>query len=340
VSDLTGQKSIDIIERTLNHEVPPRTPVMPVVGLASTRHSGVSIKEVLHDGRKQADSQLHALRHFGYDGVFTVMDLTLEAEALGATVEFKDDAPPYVRKHAVNTPEQLLELKPISTDTKRVAAFVDAARFLAKEVGRSHLVTSYIPGPFTLCGQVLGLERLLDLCIEGDERAVRLVGHCRSLVSPLIEKYAAAGVHNIAILEPSASGSIVSPDYFKRYSLPYLKELVSEIHRSGTKATLHICGKAKPLVEMMASVRADVLSLDSAVDLREAKMLVGRRAALMGNVHTTLMLSGTTQQVSAAARDCLDKASSGGGFILSTGCDTPIETPEANLTALVRAALV
>jgi len=43
--------------------------------------------------------------------------------------------------------------------------------------------------------------------------------------------------------------------------------------------------------------------------------------------------------VQKATEDCLKKAAQEGGFILSTGCDVPLETPEQNLHELVITAI-
>ena len=74
------------------------------------------------------------------------------------------------------------------------------------------------------------------------------------------------------------------------------------------------------------------------IDLAEVKQSHGSQIALMGNLHTTdMMLRGTETQVYEAARDALDVAKAGGGFILSTGDQCPRETPDENIFALHRA---
>jgi len=74
--------------------------------------------------------------------------------------------------------------------------------------------------------------------------------------------------------------------------------------------------------------------------LSELKRLYGHRIALMANLHTTdIMLRGSIDDVMAAARRSIEDAAAGGGFILSTGDQCGRDTPDANLRALVRAAI-
>ena len=330
--------SIELVEQAMQNEEPPRTPVVPLVGLYSSICSGYSVIDLLKDGNLQARSQLAALQHFKYDGIVTCMDLTIEAEALGATVKFQQAAFPYVSEHPVKSPSAVFNLEMSSIRESRLLAFVDTTKQLVNRVGRSHLVSTYIIGPFTLAGHLVGVESLLELAVEDPELTRSIVNHCQELLEPLLEEYILAGTHNVVILEPTASSSIISPKHFKEYSAPDLSRMVARIHNGGTKATIHICGNTHPILSALCDTRADALSIDSAVDLKEARNVVEGRTTLIGNVDTTLILTASGDDVRRAADDCLEKAAKGGGFILSTGCDIPLETPNHNVHALVNTA--
>ena len=59
----------------------------------------------------------------------------------------------------------------------------------------------------------------------------------------------------------------------------------------------------------------------------------------MGNLHTVnIMLRGTPGDVELAAKQAIDDAAAGGGFILSTGDQCGRDTPEENIFKLVEAA--
>ena len=331
--------SIEITEQAMRHEESSRIPVIPLVGLYSSACSGYPINDLLRDGNLQAKSQLAALQCFKYDGVFTCMDLTVEAEALGASITFQQADFPYVSGHPAESPGAVFNLELSSIKETRLLTFVDATKQLVNRVGRSHLVSTYIIGPFTLAGHLIGVESLLEHAIEDPELTKKVVNYCQEVLEPLIEAYISGGTHNVVILEPTASSSIISPKFFEKYSAPDLSKMVSRIHKGGIKATIHICGNTLPILHPMCDTKADALSIDSAVDLKEAKEIVRKRTTLIGNVDTTLILTASKENVQKAAEDCLKKAAQEGGFILSTGCDLPLETPEQNLQELVNAAM-
>jgi uroporphyrinogen decarboxylase len=82
----------------------------------------------------------------------------------------------------------------------------------------------------------------------------------------------------------------------------------------------------------------DVWSLDS-VDMGEAKQAAGHRVALIGNVVPAHLLKDTPEQIDAEARIVCEKAmGSPRGFSLASGCEVPIDTPPANIDALINAA--
>lgn len=59
---------------------------------------------------------------------------------------------------------------------------------------------------------------------------------------------------------------------FKKFTLPYLTEIVDAIKALGKDSPyLHICGNTKKIWTLMADTGAGALSLDDVIDLEEAK---------------------------------------------------------------------
>ncbi len=135
--------------------------------------------------------------------------------------------------------------------------------------------------------------------------------------------------------------TLQSVDIMKEYSIPALKTLTKMFKEAGIVTSQHCCGKERALVELAAETDLncidplEILPMGDC-DLAEIKQKFGHKLALKGNLHTTeIMLRGTPEKVEAAARQCLDDAMEGGGFILSTGDQCGRDTPEANIFKLV-----
>lgn len=86
----------------------------------------------------------------------------------------------------------------------------------------------------------------------------------------------------------------------------------------------------------MVATEVHGLSLDGMVDMEAAAAHVPGDVVLIGNLDPVrVMLSGSTDFVRAEVRRLVDSMTPHPNFLLSTGCDSPQETPLENIVALV-----
>ncbi len=147
---------------------------------------------------------------------------------------------------------------------------------------------------------------------------------------------------DFVLLGGSGSITLQSPALFRELSLPSIKAMTRMAKEAGIPTMLHSCGKERALVEICAN-ETDLNCANPLegppmgdCDLAELKRTFGHRMAFMGNLHTTdVMLRGTVNVVEHAAKQCIDDAAEGGGFILSTGDQCGRDTPDENIRELV-----
>jgi uroporphyrinogen decarboxylase len=144
-----------------------------------------------------------------------------------------------------------------------------------------------------------------------------------------------------------ASGlwTLSTPAAVRDLTLPTLRKVTRMAKQAGVPTMLHCCGKERKLAEILANeTDLDCINPLEAppqgdCDLAEVKRSLGGRLALFGNIPTTsVMLFGTPDDVERAARQAIDDAAVGGGFILSTGDQCGRDTPDANMFKLVEVA--
>jgi uroporphyrinogen-III decarboxylase len=78
-----------------------------------------------------------------------------------------------------------------------------------------------------------------------------------------------------------------------------------------------------------------VLELDSATDIFKAKEVLGDHLCLMGDVPASMLSLGTPDQVRAYVERLIDVVGAGSGFILSSGCDVPIDAKPENVRTMI-----
>ncbi|MDF2568963.1 MAG: hemE 4 [Sporomusa sp.] len=316
-----------------------RLPCVPIVGNTAARVIGVKVSELPASGTLLAKAQIAAYRRFGYDIIRIFTDLYGQAEAMGAIIRYPEDETAYLDQPAIADISQIDCLSP--ADPYRDGNLphqLEAMKIAVDEVGKEVVVTGAVTCPFTNASFLIGAENLTRLVAKNPEAVHRL---CRlSLETSL--NYAKAIIDTgctPSLTDPMSSATIISPKKFEEFSLPYLKQLIDYIHSRGKSVTLHICGKTAKIWELMANAGADCISIDNAASLTEAKIKVGNRLRLMGNVKPSeVMLQGSLSDVRLAVlsgvREAYDNPK---GYIVASGCSLPTETPFANIDAMLDA---
>lgn len=304
--------------------------VIPLLGAPGVKLSNTTLRKNLTDDRIQLKTLELLIEKFKPDGIFPFMDLTVEAEALGLELNLPDNDNPSIRNHCIKTIENLKsirrEYKGISG---RMPIFLNLVENLAKKY--SLVVGAYVIGPFTLVGELMGLENLcLNLMLKPAS-----VHKFLDFVIVVIKDYAyallTAGADVVVILEPSAV--LLSPKQFEEFSGKYITRLVSDL---GTKLMLHVCGNSNHIVEQMSRTGIMGLSLDSPVNLKEISDIVSEDIILMGNLDPIkVFLQSNPEEVAKATRALLEEMAGVRNFILSSGCDLPINTPLENIAAFM-----
>ena len=333
------QTSLERVMCHLKGEKPQRIACLPVIGSHACRVLGVTVGEYCRNGEAMGRSQVAAWKRYGNDIVLTGTVASTIGEAMGTELKYFDDDLPWVDKFFIRQHSDLSRVKiPDFSSAGRLPVYMEAIELCVAEVGSQVLVGSIITGPLTTAASLYPVELLTRDMIKSPEWVQDLMEICTQVCIKFIDESLKRGALPF-IGEPVASASMLSPRHFHQFVAPYLKRLSDHIHKNagGIPAALHICGKTKPSWTAMLEAEFDFWSLD-AVDLGEARKAVGHRVALMGNVVPANLLKNTPEQIDAEAREICEKMGDMSGFILSSGCELPINTPPENVDALINAA--
>ena len=335
--------SVTSLERVLaavNLSKTDRVPVVPQITYTTSQLLGLKFYEPMFDPSLMAEALFAGYELLRYDGIYVGWEssFNLMAEAMGCKLRIVEDANPSVAERLVKSPRDLEGLRPPDPERDgRLPVYLKAVDLLKSKVEGRVPLFSYVPGPLTLSGVIYGTDNLMiDIIRDPD-----LIHDLNRLTAEASKEFAVAkvahGIDVVVVADPTASTSLISPGMFKEFSLPYLMDVFRSIDEAGAIPSLHICGKTGPILEEMAGAGARILEIDSVVDLAEAKRRVGKRICLMGNVDTTTLLTGKPSDVELEVRSCIENAAVGGGFILSSGCEVPLNTPIENVRAMIQA---
>lgn len=295
--------------------------------------TGASWPEAHRDPEKMATLALAANRLAGIESARVPFDLCVEAETVGSQVsEGRLDSQPSIRRAAFRKIEAFEDaVCPDPLADGRMATVVEAVRILA-ETDETVPVIAGIVGPFTLAGQVRGVETLLMDFFDNPDFVKSLLKYSTEVLKTYGKALVENGADAVVIIDPSAGSELLGTSHYREMAFPYCKELVESL---GVPSILHICGDSKPIMEMMAETGVSGISLDHLVDVGEAREVLGGKTAIIGNINPadTLFL-GTPETVKEESLECIMK----GANVLAPGCGIPTRASLENIKAMVEAA--
>jgi uroporphyrinogen decarboxylase len=314
------------------------TPVVPLLGAFSAQLVNVSPSRALRDPVLQTRAQLAAFAALEPDAIFPFMDLTVEPEALGAAVHWREATGPEVVRPL--GPEDLLaSLTALPVTAGRLPLVEETVAGLTAGLENRCAVGAYIPGPWTLVASTLGLGAAARLVRRDPEMVARLAAQATRFGLAQVDRLVACGARLVMILEPCAAGGILSPEDFAALALPGLQQLAGHCRAARAEPVVHICGDASPLLPLLARFSQVGLSLDHPVDLRGASGCLASTVTIWGNVDPVgVLMQGDVATVRLTVEHLLGMMAPRKGFVLTSGCEVPPATPMDNLRAMVAAA--
>ena len=312
--------------------------VVPLVGFPGLNMTGCTIKLAQQNYGEHFKVIKAIADTFEPDVVFPLMDLAVEANALGQYTVFPQQESATVVKTDFSI-DELTEREQVNIafDT-RLLGYVETVKLMSIGLPDSILRGAYVTGPYSLAALMMGADRAaMATVLETDE----LHALCQ-FTTERIQKYVrlliAAGAQAICILEPSAV--MLGPKEFAAFSGTYVHHIIESCKYTGVATIYHTCGNTMHLVDKMIETGVSAVSLDSreaGVDLPSVAQKLPPDVVVMGNVNPTgSLLCGKPHDVETEVSDLLKRMAPYPNFVLSTGCDLPQETPLENIHAFMR----
>lgn len=333
--------SVERIGRTIHFQPCDRPPVVAQVFAHAAVVCGRTVGEYVSSGSRAAACQLEARDRYGYDAVFAALDCTLEAEAVGGEVLFRRDLYPAVVRPPCSPEDDFSRLAiPDPASAGRLPMALEMAGILRRACGDETLVVGFVQGPMTLAAQFLGLEKALYLAADDPDRFLRLLDYAAAVGRSFGLAQLAAGAHLVLVFEPAACPEVVPAGLFREMIGPRLAPLFAAFTQAGAIGNwLHIAGQTASILPRYPALGATIGNFDYCVDAEAVlASLVDSRLCLDGNVKSLSFVTDTPDQIAQDAGKLLRLFDRRGGFILSSGCEIPPESQEANVAALVQAA--
>lgn len=291
---------------------------------------GATYPEAHHNPQMMADMAAAPFEMCGVEGTTLPFDISLEAEVLGAELDWRKTDRPPIKVHTVQDPDNFTVPENIG-ELGRIPTVLKAIEILKSEYGDDLAVLPTSVCPFTIAGHMAGVDNLFMWILSDPDKVHTLVDKITAFVIEYQKLVAAAGADVLFAIDPTSSGDLLSGEMYAEFVLPSIRKM-----RQGTghPTILHICGNTKPMLEHIAVSGVEGFSFDKAVPVWYAKQKLGGKVSAYGNLDVIeLFPNGSPQDVYDAAAEVIRQ----GVNIAGSACDIPETTPLDNVRAFVRA---
>jgi uroporphyrinogen-III decarboxylase len=137
-------------------------------------------------------------------------------------------------------------------------------------------------------------------------------------------------------LHKGADG-FMSLKQFENFYWPSLKKVIMALANEGIMSSLFAEGSYMTRLDVVKEIpKGWVLWRFDKTDMATAKKALGNKCCISGNVPTSLLSTGTAQEIKEYCRNLIETCAPGGGYILSAGASLEKAPPE-NLRAMMEA---
>jgi len=294
---------------------------------------GKSVKEAVSDGRVHYQAIKAVSDHFDTTACTVIMDLTVEAEAFGATIQLPDNEVPTVMGRLLSDAASIEALAVPGLDKGRVPAYLLANRLAAENYPEKPVFSGCI-GPYSLAGRLYDMSEIMMAIYMEPESIQLLLSKCTEFLINYCKALKASGTQGVIIAEPAAG--LLSGDDCMTYSSFYVKQMVDAVQDESFTVILHNCGNTGQCTDAMVATGAQALHFGNAIDMEQVLKQCPPDVVVMGNLNPVgVFKQGSVDQVKQDTSALLQKTAGYKNFVISSGCDLPPFVPEANIRAFL-----
>jgi uroporphyrinogen decarboxylase len=341
-SDMTPRQRILTV---LGHGQPDRVPIFDFI------YSKRLFKEVIGRVPETYDAEdvLECSRRIGYD-MAPVPFGGVAGFVIPGSDTYKDEWGTTYRKDPHSWPINAPVAFPLETrsDWKNYKvpdptepARLNQVKIAIKLAQESKMaVAGIVRGPFSATWLLFGFQIFSTLLYDDPQFIDEVLTAITDFFIEGGRRMIEAGVDTLFFADDygSSVSPLISPLHFNKHVLPQVRRMVKVFHELGSPVIMHSDGQIRPLLDGLVQAGIDAyhpIERQADMDIGEIKQSFGNRLCLLGNVgNTTTLVTGSPQDVTAEALECLRSAAPGGAYILASDHSIKDDVPNENVFAL------
>jgi len=133
---------------------------------------------------------------------------------------------------------------------------------------------------------------------------------------------------------------LISPEMFRKYSVPVLKRYAEICHNQGKLLMLHMCGHIRDFLSLLKETNVDAIHglcppSTGNTPLKLARSIFGREIVIIARIDPPILLEGSPEKVSATVIEMLKEVAPADNFILIIPCGrAPLQNLRSAITTM------
>jgi uroporphyrinogen decarboxylase len=320
-----------------------------------------TMKDIYCSAKGIARAQILAREMYHHDNVMSPWGcLLVEAEALGAKLNIKANSYPVIAEFPLRSAREYEKIDPQDMErSERVSTIEESITLLRKELDDDVFISCASLTPLMLATQVMDGSRLCIEMIKDPDNLHSLLEVLTESCIIFADRMLDAGADGIFAENGGSTSDLFSLEMAQEFGSRYTKELYSYIQDRGGYVISHNCA-SHAFHELELSLKPDALNFafgnvealgknyrvecekihnhksigcSQRYCFRDFQNFHDSDICLMGNINPYIFTSGMLKDIESEVKNCMAAAPER-GFILSTGCEIPLNTPPAEMEVL------
>lgn len=309
----------------------PVKKAMPILSFPGVQIIGHTVEELVKSGELQAQCMKAIADRFDTGVSFSLMDLSVEAEAFGSEIHYSEDDIPTVHEALIHDEDEADALQVPEVGAGRTGECVKGIA-KAVELITDRPVLAGIIGPYSLAGRLLDMTEIMILCYEEPEMVETVLEKATEFLIKYAKAFKEVGANGIAMAEPAAG--LLSPNLIREFSNKYVQQIREAVEDDNFVVMYHNCGNIEPLIPQVAEVDAVAYSFGNAIDIETTLKAFPADRMIIGNIDPAGTLrNGNPEQIRKETLELMERCCKYPNFVIASGCDIPPMTSLENLQA-------
>ncbi len=267
----------------------------------------------------------------------SVMDLSVEAEAFGVPVEFREWEVPKLTKVLIHSEADVDALARPGVGAARTGIFIEAIRKATGKIKDRPIFGGFL-GTFSLAGNLMDMTDIMKAVRKEPKMLHKLLEKITEFHLEYVKAYKEAGADGMLIAEPTAG--LLSPQQTEEFSSRYLKRLIRELQSEDFIFIYHNCGGSTiQSFRQIADIGCLGYHFGNAIDMKAMLEVFPSDVCVLGNVDpTNYFVIGDPKTMYDHTLALMKKCCPAHrNFVISSGCDIPVAASWENIEAFYKA---